>query len=239
MYNVHIDLKNKGMRGSCGGIGFPDLVMHERDEMNKDMSMVHIPVLWNGNLEVVKVILKKTRFPRQREDILADAHGGLPKPKFIYSLLPKSRRVSLFDYETTKVTTKVVRKDKDEDYYSVVLTYLLKEIATDPVTGMIQQTLKIDEPISRYGDSVTEPLSYSKDSCLPNPYPIPRIVFTEPLSYTEDSCLPNPYPIPRIVFTEPLPYTEDSVYRSQHNRYCADKPILLQGCCPGVAPNLI
>jgi len=28
------DQKNKGMRGSCGGIGFPDLVMHERDEMN-------------------------------------------------------------------------------------------------------------------------------------------------------------------------------------------------------------
>ncbi|KAL4559583.1 hypothetical protein LXL04_031726 [Taraxacum kok-saghyz] len=30
----------------------------------------------------------------------------------------------------------------------------------------------------------------------------------------KNPCLPNPYPIPRIVFTEPLSYTEDSVYRT-------------------------
>ena len=34
---------------------------------------------------------------------------------------------------------------------------------------------------------------------LPNPYPIPRIVFTEPLSYTEDSVTdPNTIDIVRI-----------------------------------------
>ena len=70
------------------------------------------------------------------------------------------------------------------------LTDLLKEIVTDPVTGIINDLIK-----EMNADPVTGIM-------LPNPYPITGIV------------LPNPYPIPRIVFTEPLSYTEDSVYRT-------------------------
>ncbi|KAL4580082.1 hypothetical protein LXL04_016259 [Taraxacum kok-saghyz] len=69
---------------------------------------------------------------------------------------------------------------------------LVKEINTDPVTGIINDLMKEMNPYPVTG------------IVLPNPYPITGIVLP----------LPNPYPIPRIVFTEPLSYTEDSVYRT-------------------------
>ncbi|KAL4564120.1 hypothetical protein LXL04_028172 [Taraxacum kok-saghyz] len=70
-----------------------------------------------------------------------------------------------------------------------------------------------DKNRSRYGDSATEPLSYTED------------MFTEPLSYTEDSVTFTE-PLSRygdnVTFTEPLSHYGDSVTFTEPLSYTED-----------------